>query len=101
MPDIMPTAKPGTPSPANPYPEGSTGDQVLAILVAVSGIDEVRRNLDLRLYDRCILDSMSTVELILGLSSRFGLEISPAEFDREQWGTPRLIIASIEGRLAR
>ncbi len=86
---------------ASPYPPGSTGDRVLALLAEITGIPEVRRDLDLRLYDQHILDSMTTVDLIVGLSDQFGLEISPTEFDREQWGTPRLIVASIEARLAR
>ena len=101
MSDITPSVRPPIPPAKVQYPAGSAGAQVLSILVEVSGIEEVRQNLDLRLYDRCILDSMNTVELILALSNRFGVDISPTEFDREQWATPRLIITSIEGRIGR
>jgi len=46
-----------------------------------------------------LLDSLGTVELILALSERFGLQISPAEIDRECWASPRRIAEDIERRL--
>ena len=67
--------------------------------VGVSEIEDVRHDPDVRLYDLQILDSMKTVELIVAFSSEFGVEISPAEFDREEWATPRKIISYIERKL--
>jgi D-alanine--poly(phosphoribitol) ligase subunit 2 len=75
-------------------------DRVLDVLVGVSEIEDVRHNPDVRLYDLQILDSMKTVELIVAFSSEFGVEISPAELDREEWATPRKIIAYMERKLA-
>ncbi len=74
-------------------------DKVLQLLVSVAETDEVRDNLDLRLYDYQLLDSMRTVQLILAIEEEFGIKISPAEFDRESWATPRKIIADLERRL--
>ncbi len=54
---------------------------------------------DTELYDRGLLDSMTTVQLIAALSDEFGLDISPAEFDREAWATPAGIVADIRRRL--
>ena len=42
---------------------------------------------------------MKTVELIVALGNELGIEISPAEFEREKWATPRLIIADVQRRL--
>lgn len=75
-------------------------DRVLDVLVDVSEIEEIRHDPDVRLYDLQILDSMKTVRLIVAFSSEFGVEISPAELDREDWATPRKIIAFLEGKLA-
>jgi D-alanine--poly(phosphoribitol) ligase subunit 2 len=75
-------------------------DRVLDVLVDVSELDGVRNEPDVRLYDLQILDSMKTVRLILALSSEFGVEISPAEIDREDWATPRKIISYMERKLA-
>jgi D-alanine--poly(phosphoribitol) ligase subunit 2 len=74
-------------------------DRVLKVLVDVSEIEELQHEPDVRLYDLQILDSMKTVELIVAFSSEFGVEISPAEFDREEWATPRKIISYIERKL--
>lgn len=75
-------------------------DRVLDVLVDVSEIEEVRNDPDVRLYDLQILDSMKTVRLIIELGTAFGVEISPAEFDREEWATPRLIISYMERKVA-
>ena len=79
----------------------SITERVLTTLAEVTEIDELRTNLDIRLYDMHVLDSMKTVELMLAFSDRFGIEISPAEFDREQWATPGKIVQDIEARMAR
>ncbi len=75
-------------------------DRVMDVLVGVSETDDVRHDLDVRLYDLQILDSMQTVRLIVALSTEFGVEISPAEFDREEWATPRLIVSYMERKVA-
>ncbi len=81
--------------------ESPTSDQVLAILAQVAETPEVQGNPDLRLYDLDILDSLKTVELIVAFSDKFGVEISPAEFDRQEWATPRLIVEYMQRRVGR
>ena len=75
-------------------------DQILEVLATVAETDEVRTNPDLALYDLQILDSMKTVELIVALGSDVGVEVSPAEFEREAWATPAKFVADIQRRLA-
>ena len=77
----------------------STATEVLAVLADVLNTREVYDAPDLPLYDLELLDSLRTVELILALSERFGLEISPAEIDRDCWASPRRIAEDIERRL--
>ncbi len=74
-------------------------DRVMDVLVGVSEIEDIRQDPDVRLYDLQLLDSMQTVALILAFSTEFGVEISPAELDREEWATPRKIIAYMERKL--
>jgi len=74
--------------------------QILDVLARVAETDEVRTNPDLALYDLQVLDSMKTVELIVALGSDLGVEISPAEFEREAWATPAKLVADIEHRLS-
>jgi D-alanine--poly(phosphoribitol) ligase subunit 2 len=77
----------------------ATADRVLDILQRITDTDRVRRDLDLKLFDQDILDSLGTVELMVGLSQEFGIDISPAEIEREMWATPRKVIAYVEGRV--
>jgi D-alanine--poly(phosphoribitol) ligase subunit 2 len=77
----------------------SVAETVLQILSDIAATDEVRDNPDLRLFDLAVLDSLKTVELIVALSEAFGMEISPAELDREQWATPQRIVSYIEQRV--
>ena len=78
----------------------STGfpEKVLRLLESVAETDEVRTNLELPLYESQVLDSIKTVELMVRIEEELGLKISPSEFERENWGTPRKIIADLESR---
>jgi D-alanine--poly(phosphoribitol) ligase subunit 2 len=73
--------------------------QVLQLLASVTETDEVHTNLELPLYECQLLDSIKTVELMIRIEEEFGLKISPAEFERENWGTPYKIIADLESRV--
>jgi len=77
----------------------ATSADVMSILERVTGTDQVRRNPDLALFDLDMLDSLGTVELIVALSEKFGVDISPAEIERQQWASPRKIIAYMEERV--
>lgn len=74
----------------------ANSDRVLAILADITDTDEVFQDLDIPLYDRHILDSLKTVELILAFSEEFHVDVPLAAFEPEQWATPRKIVAYIE-----
>jgi len=74
-------------------------ERVLQLVASVAETDEVFANLELPLYECQLLDSIKTVELMIRIEDEFGLKISPAEFERENWGTPRKIIADLENRI--
>jgi len=74
-------------------------ESVLTELEKVTETDEVRRSLDLMLFDEKILDSFGSMELMVALSEQFGLEITPGQVEREQWTSPRKIIAYVQERL--
>jgi D-alanine--poly(phosphoribitol) ligase subunit 2 len=76
----------------------SVAEEVLAALARSTRTEEVRRDLDLELFDLHLLDSLAVVELLVQLSDTLGMDLSPSEFDREVWATPRKIIEYLEGR---
>ncbi len=73
---------------------------VLNILERVSGTSEVRDNPDLELFDQQILDSFDLMCVIVELSDTLHVEISPAEVEREEWSTPRKIVAYVQNHIA-
>lgn len=74
--------------------------RLLDILRRAAGNEEVARDPDLRLYDTGLLDSLATVTVMAALAEELGLEVSPADFDREAWATPRLFAEDVVRRLA-
>lgn len=78
----------------------STVDEVLAAIEAVTGEPAIRDDRGLRLFDLHLLDSLRTIELLVTLSERCGIDLAPSEIDREVWATPDSIIAFMEARIA-
>ena len=78
----------------------ATNDQILDVLARIADTEEVRSNPNLALFDLQILDSMKTVELIVAFQSEIGVDISPAEFDRDAWATPAKMVEDVQKRLA-
>ncbi len=78
----------------------ATNEQILDVLARIADTEEVRSNPSLALYELQILDSMKTVELIVALQSEIGVDISPAEFDRDAWATPAKMVEDVQRRLA-
>ena len=79
----------------------ATADKTIDLLAEVTESDRVRTEPDLPLFDAGMLDSLGIVTLIARLSEEFDIDISPAEFEREDWATPAKIAADIERRTAR
>ena len=74
-------------------------ERTLRILAEVTDTEGRPLPADTALYDRGLMDSMTTVQLIAALSDEFGVDISPAEFDRDAWATPAGIVADIRKRV--
>ena len=74
----------------------SVSDQVLSILMDITDCEDIGHDLDIRLYDEHLLDSLATVQLILAFNEAFGIDIAPTAFDLEQWATPRQMITFVE-----
>lgn len=92
-------AEPSSDSLSHPMTDPT--DKILSILAEVAETDEVRTDPELALYDLQVLDSMKTVQLIVALGEQLHVEISPAEFEREAWATPRKLVEDVLRRLAQ
>jgi D-alanine--poly(phosphoribitol) ligase subunit 2 len=61
--------------------------------------DGVKDNLEVRLFDQHILDSLGTVRLMVALEEAFGVPFDDVELDRETWATPSLIVKYMEEKV--
>ncbi len=75
--------------------EAEIRDVVMDVLTDLTGSDEVKENPDIQLFDTGLLDSMGTVQLLLELQNRLGIDAPVSEFDRQEWATPNKIIAKV------
>ena len=71
-------------------------DQILDILADITGSDEVKKDLDVNIFETGLLDSMGTVQLLLEFQDQLGVDVPVSEFDRSEWDTPNKIIAKVE-----
>ena len=71
-------------------------DQILDILADITGSDEVKKDLDVNIFETGLLDSMGTVQLLLEFQNQLGVDVPVSEFDRSEWETPNKIIAKVE-----
>lgn len=71
-------------------------DQILDILADITGSDEVKKDLDVNIFQTGLLDSMGTVQLLLEFQNQLGIDVPVSEFDRNEWDTPNKIIAKVE-----
>ena len=71
-------------------------DQILDILADITGSDEVKKDLDVNIFETGLLDSMGTVQFLLEFQNQLGVDVPVSEFDRSEWDTPNKIIAKVE-----
>lgn len=72
-----------------------TEEQVLNLLSQVCGEPAIKQDVDMELLESGILDSIAFVELLEKLEDEAGIEIQPTLVARDNWQTPRKIIALI------
>lgn len=71
-------------------------DQLLSILEDLTGTDEVKKNLNLDLFEEGLLDSLGMVQLLVEIEGQLGISVPVSEVVREEWDTPEKIIKKVE-----
>ncbi|AVI93583.1 D-alanine--poly(phosphoribitol) ligase subunit 2 [Oenococcus oeni] len=69
--------------------------EVLAILENISG-EDLSNQMDDNYFDNGLMDSMATVDLVLALQDKFGINVPVSEFDRSKWDTPNKVIKRVK-----
>ena len=73
--------------------------QIIDLLVDITGEDEIGDYRDDDLFEEGVLDSLGAIELLVSLKEEFGVSIAPTEREREEMNTVNKIIARVEERL--
>ncbi len=69
--------------------------EVLGILENISG-EDLSNQMDDNYFDNGLMDSMATVDLVLALQDKFGINVPVSEFDRSKWDTPNKVIERVK-----
>lgn len=69
--------------------------QIVDILAEATG-EDFSDNMDQELYESGIMDSMTTVQILLTLQETFDITVPVSEFNRDDWNTPNKLVEQVK-----
>lgn len=69
--------------------------QIVDILAEATG-EDFSDNMDQELYESGIMDSMTTVQMLLTLQETFDITVPVSEFNRYDWNTPNKLVEQVK-----
>lgn len=69
--------------------------QIVGILAEATG-EDFSDNMDQELYESGIMDSMTTVQMLLTLQETFDITVPVSEFNRDDWNTPNKLVEQVK-----
>lgn len=69
--------------------------QIVDILAEATG-EDFSDNMDQELYESGIVDSMTTVQMLLTLQETFDITVPVSEFNRDDWNTPNKLVEQVK-----
>ncbi|MBQ6143114.1 MAG: D-alanine--poly(phosphoribitol) ligase subunit 2 [Clostridia bacterium] len=69
------------------------------IMEEICETDEIREDPDLDLMDAGLIDSLSTINIILLIEDKLGLKLQPTDFTKEDISTVNNFISFLEGKV--
>ena len=73
-------------------------DLGLEIMEEICETDEIKEDLDLDLFDAGLIDSLSTIHIILSLEEKLGVKLQPTDFEKNDITTVNNFINFLEKR---
>ena len=70
----------------------------IEIMENIAETDEIKDNMDLDLFDAGLIDSLSTISIILLIEEKLGLALQPTDFEREDIATVNNFIEFLKNR---
>ena len=72
-------------------------EEILELIVRLTGNEELRENYNFDLIEDDILDSLAFIQLISELEDKFDIEIQPTQIDVDTWRSVDGIVRMVEG----
>lgn len=69
--------------------------QIVDILAEATG-EDFSDNMDQELYESGIMDSMTTVQMLLTLQETFDITVPVSEFNCDDWNTPNKLVEQVK-----
>lgn len=73
-------------------------DLGLEIMEEICETDEIKEDLDLDLFEAGLIDSLSTINIILSLEEKLGVKLQPTDFEKNDITTVNNFINFLEKR---
>ena len=72
-------------------------EEILELIVRLTGNEELRENYNFDLIEDDILDSLAFIQLISELEDKFDIEIQPTQIDVDTWRSVDGIVRMVKG----
>ncbi|QQK07031.1 D-alanine--poly(phosphoribitol) ligase subunit DltC [Miniphocaeibacter halophilus] len=70
----------------------------LEIMEEITDTDEINENMDLDLFEAGLIDSLSTISIILLIEEKMGLVLQPTDFERDDIATVNNFIQYLKNK---
>lgn len=76
-------------------------DQIIDIIINLTGYEDLRNNLNINLVEEDILDSLAFIELITQLEDTFDIEIQPTQLPSNTWESVENIFEMVKKQIKK
>ena len=74
-------------------------EEVLEIIIKLTGYEELRNNINIDLIEEDILDSLAFIQLISELEEKYDVEIQPTQVSADTWRSVDGIVEMVKGKM--
>lgn len=74
-------------------------EEVLEIIIKLTGYEDLRNNINIDLIEEDILDSLAFIQLISELEERYNIEIQPTQVSVDTWKSVDRIVEMVKEKI--
>lgn len=74
-------------------------EEVLEIIIKLTGYEDLRNNINIDLIEEDILDSLAFIQLISELEERYNIEIQPTQVSADTWKSVDRIVEMVKEKI--